>query len=475
MSPGALFTDLYELTMAQGYHRYQMNPRVVFDMFFRRNPFGGGFTVCAGIEPLMDALASFTFAADDIDYLRSLDMFDAGFLDYLSAFRFAGDVYAVGEGTVVFPGAPMIRVHANLIEAQLIEGLLLNTVNFQTLIATKTARVFLASNRGRILEFGLRRAQGIDGALSATRAAFIGGAAATSNTLAGKRFGIPVSGTMAHSWVMAFDSERDAFEKYADLYPDKTILLVDTYDTLRSGIKNAAEVGRALAERGKTLGVRLDSGDIQYLSHAIRRYLDEHGLRDATIAVSNELNEEIIHALVADGCPIDFWGVGTNLVTGGSDSALTGVYKLAAKERDGKMVPTMKISDNPDKTTDPGVKQVHRIYDRGGSPIADVIGFDEETIETGTRATFYHPAIDYRHFSIVPDGEIRPLLEPVMKSGRVCADLPSIHQIQERAKREIDSLDPTYTRLINPHRYKVSITERLKDVKAEMIAGFIDG
>lgn len=333
MNTGALFTDLYELTMAQGYHRNAMNRRVVFDMFFRRNPFSGGFSLCAGLEPLLEALETFTFSGEDLAYLESQRVFGPSFLEYLETFRFSGDVCSVPEGTVVFPNAPIVRVDANLIEAQLIEGLLLNIVNFQTLIATKTARIFLASNRGKILEFGLRRAQGPDGALSATRAAFIGGAAATSNTIAGKRLGVPVSGTMAHSWVMAFDSEREAFEKYAELYPDQAILLVDTYDTLRSGIQNAVTVGKKLAARGKTIGVRLDSGDIQYLSHAIRRHLDENGLADATIAVSNELNEEIIHQLVTDGCPVDFWGVGTQLVTGGSDSALTGVYKLAAKER----------------------------------------------------------------------------------------------------------------------------------------------
>ncbi|TVR55539.1 MAG: nicotinate phosphoribosyltransferase [Spirochaetaceae bacterium] len=474
MSPGALFTDFYELTMAQGYHRNAMNRRVVFDMFFRRNPFSGGFSLCAGLEPLLEAIETFTFSGEDLAYLESQRVFGSSFLEYLETFRFGGDVYAVPEGTVVFPNAPMLRVEASLIEAQLIEGLLLNIVNFQTLIATKTARIYLASNRGKILEFGLRRAQGIDGALSATRAAFIGGAAATSNTLAGQRLGIPVSGTMAHSWVMAFDSELEAFEAYAELYPDKAILLVDTYDTLRSGTQNAVIVGKKLAARGQAIGVRLDSGDIQYLSHAIRRQLDENGLTDATIAVSNELNEEIIHQLVSDGCPVNFWGVGTQLVTGGSDSALTGVYKLAAKERNGEMIPTMKVSDNPEKTTDPGIKQVYRLYDPDGSPIADIVALADEEIVAGRRYVFHHPAIDYRRFSIVPEGEIRPLLEPVMRDGRVTRQAPSLTEIAERTKSEIGALDPTYTRLINPHIYKVSITDRLKELKSEMVRQIVD-
>src|SRR5574344_619397 len=262
----ALFTDFYELTMAQGYWKQNMNQQVVFDMFFRRNPFNGGFSIFAGIETLLDAITDFTFSEEDIAYLKKQNMFEQGFLDYLKTFRFNGDLYSFNEGSLIFPQEPIVRIHANLIEAQIVEGLVLNLINFQSLIATKTARVWLASRKGSIMEFGLRRAQGPDGAMSATRAAFIGGAAGTSNTLAGKVYGIPVMGTMAHSWVMAFPSELDAFNAYAELYPSKTVFLIDTYDTLNSGIKNAIKAGAKLVEKGYNFGVRLDSGDISYLT-----------------------------------------------------------------------------------------------------------------------------------------------------------------------------------------------------------------
>ena len=311
-----LLTDFYELSMMQGYLLQKENPRVVFDMFFRRQPFGGGFSVFAGLEAVLRYISALTFSQEDLAYLESLGAFHRGFLDYLADFRFSGDIWAMDEGTLAFPGEPMIRVHAPLMEAQLIESALLAIINFQTLIATKSARVRLAANGGTVIEFGLRRAQGVDGALSASRAAFIGGASSTSNTLAGKHFGIPVKGTMAHSWVMAFASEREAFEKYAESYPDGALLLIDTYDTLGSGIENAIAVGRKLKAAGHgNFGVRLDSGDLEYLSKKVRQLLDEAGLTDALIVASNELDEHIIHQLITQGAPIDVWGVGTNLVT----------------------------------------------------------------------------------------------------------------------------------------------------------------
>src|SRR5574344_2585555 len=289
----ALFTDFYELTMAQGYWKNKMNGNAVFDMFFRRQPFNGGFSIFAGIEPLLDSLTEFCFDEDEIDYLRSLKIFEDGFLDYLKTFKFTGDLYSFEEGSVIFPQEPIVRIHANLIEAQIVEGLILNHCNFQSLIATKTARVWLASKKGNIMEFGLRRAQGPDGAMSASRAAYIGGAAGTSNTLAGKLYGIPVMGTMAHSWIMSFPSELDAFEAYAKIYPTKTVFLIDTYDTLKSGIKNAIKAGAKLVEQGYNFGVRLDSGDIAYLSQEVRKELDKAGFPQAFISVSNELTEEI--------------------------------------------------------------------------------------------------------------------------------------------------------------------------------------
>jgi nicotinate phosphoribosyltransferase len=321
----ALFTDFYSLTMAHGYWKKDMNCRAVFEMFFRRQPFNGGFSIFAGLGTLLAQLRDFAFTEDDIGYLRGLNLFDRGFLDYLREFRFTGSLWAVDEGTAIFPQEPVIRVDSNLIECQIIEGLVLNTINFQSLIATKTARVWLASGKGSVMEFGLRRAQGPDGALSASRAAYIGGAGGTSNVLAGKEFGIPVLGTMAHSWIMAFPGEEDAFRAYADMYPDKTIFLIDTYDTLKSGIVNAIKAGKELAARGKNFGVRLDSGDIHYLSVEVRKMLDAAGLPDATIAVSNDLDEYIIQTLTDAKAPIDSWGVGTQMVTGRAEAAFTGV------------------------------------------------------------------------------------------------------------------------------------------------------
>ncbi len=314
MHRSALFTDFYELTMAQGYWKNGMDSRAVFDMFFRRHPFHGGFSLFAGLDPLLEALEGFRFQGEDLAWLEAQGMFEDGFLRYLEGFRFSGDVWAMREGQVAFPQVPLLRVHAGLIEAQLIEGLVLNTINFQSLIATKSARVALAARGKRVMEFGLRRAQGYDGALSASRACFIGGAAASSNALAARIYGIPAMGTMAHSWVMAFPGEREAFAAYADLYPRATTLLIDTYDTLASGIVNAVEAGKALKERGLKFGVRLDSGDIDYLSRKVRDALDSAGLEDAFIVVSNELDEDIIERLAAGGAPVDVWGVGTHLV-----------------------------------------------------------------------------------------------------------------------------------------------------------------
>ena len=469
----ALLTDLYELTMVQGYHHYGLNPQVVFDMFFRRQPFQGGFSLFAGLQDLLDTLEGLRFSSQDIEYLRGLGTFNDSFLSFLADFRFSGDLYAVAEGTVVFPQEPLVRVHSSLIEAQLIESLLLNIVNFQTLIATKAARIYLASNKGKVLEFGLRRAQGVDGAMSASRAAFIGGAAATSNTLAGKKYGIPVSGTMAHSWVMAFQNEREAFERFAELYPGRTTLLIDTYDTLGSGISNAIAVGRKLSADGHPFAVRLDSGDIQYLSEKVRAELDAAGLTQAKIAVSNELNEEIIHQLVAAHSPIDLWGVGTHMVTGGSESSFSGVYKLAAQQFDGRFEPRMKVSDNPEKSTNPGIKQVYRFYDNRMSPLADLVTFEDEVIELGKSYSFHHPYMDYRRRRLSTSTRAEPLLQLQMKEGKAVREPLALEEIQHNSKRNLDALDPTYTRIINPHIYKVSISDRVKDTKQTMLRQFL--
>lgn len=470
----ALFTDFYELTMAQGYWKENMNQDVVFDMFFRKNPFNGGFSILAGNETLLDAITSFHFEKEDIDYLRQQKIFEEGFLDYLKDFKFTGDIYTMDEGTVIFPQEPIVRIHANLIEAQILEGLVLNTVNFQSLIATKTARIWLASKKAPIMEFGLRRAQGPDGAMNATRAAYIGGAAGTSNTLAGKVYGIPVMGTMAHSWIMSHSSELEAFRSYAKIYPENSIFLIDTYDTLNSGIKNAIIAGGELIEKGYNFGVRLDSGDISYLTREVRKELDRAGYPQAIISVSNELTEEIISTLTASGAPINSWGVGTHMVTGGNESSFTGVYKLAArhdKETD-RMLPTMKFSDNPAKTTNPGIKNVYRLFDSNGMASADILALENEFLEAGKEYKFHHPMVDYRQFIFIPS-KIEPLLKKrIEKGARLTERIPDSEQLKisrETMQSQLETFDESYKRILNPHIYKVSLTEELTQLKKKFI------
>jgi len=464
--------------MAQGFWKKGMNSRAVFEMFFRRQPYEGGFSVFAGLGTLLEKLQSLAFTRDDIRYLKSLGIFEDPFLDYLKGFRFSGSLWAMSEGTVVFPNEPLVRVDGGLIECQIIEGMLLNTINFQSLVATKTARVWLASDKGSVMEFGLRRAQGPDGALSASRAAYIGGAIGSSNVLAGKKYGIPVLGTMAHSWVMAWSSEEEAFRAYAELYPDRTTFLIDTYDTLKSGIVSAIKVGKTLAVNGKNFGVRLDSGDIHYLSMEVRKKLDEAGLNKATISVSNDLDESIIQTLTDARAPIDVWGVGTQMVTGGNQAAFTGVYKLAASDdSNGKLAARIKFSDNPEKTTNPGVKQVWRVSDINGMYVADVLALEEsgepDILEKGQTYSFWHPSADYRRFSHTLEGNAEPLLIERLRDGKLKGEESSLNEIRERVRQGLESLDKSYQRILNPHIYKVSITERLRALKLDLIKNYL--
>jgi nicotinate phosphoribosyltransferase len=467
-----LFTDFYELTMAQGYWKLGRGGASVFDVFFRRNPFGGGYSVFAGLEPLLRDLETLRFSSEDIAFLESLEMFERGFLDYLADFRFSGDIWSVGEGEIVFPQSILARVHADIVEAQIIEGLVLNRLNFGSLVATKTARIWRACDYGNVMEFGLRRAQGPDGALSASRSSFIGGASGTSNTLAGRLFGIPVMGTMAHSWIMSFREEREAFDAYASIYPTKTAYLIDTYDTIDSGIKNAIASGKALAAKGLRFGVRLDSGDIDYLSREVRRELDAAGLEDAYIVVSNELDEDIIEHLTASGAPVDSWGVGTKLVTGGSDSSFPGVYKLAAVERGGTLEPTMKFSDNPEKTTNPGIKQSWRLYDDRGMALDDLQALEGEEIRGGEEVILHHPSSDYRRLRLRP-AKAECLLSKVMEGGRISAPMPELGEIRSGLRKRLERFDSTYLRILNPHVYKVSISESLRELKLGFIGKYM--
>ena len=468
----ALVTDFYELTMMQGYFLKDHNPRVVFDMFYRTNPFSGGYTVFTGLEEVIDALEDFRFSSDDIEYLRSLKFFDPSFLDFLAHYRFSGDVYAFDEGTPAFPGEPLVRIESSLIDCQLVEAFVLNTLNFQTLIATKANRmVYATRGKGAIMEFGLRRAQGENGAHAASRAAYIGGTKVTSNTYAGKKYGIPVSGTMAHSWIMSFGSEEEAFRQYASIYPDNAVLLIDTYDTLGSGIAAAIKIGLEQKAKGKRIGVRIDSGDLNYLPRVIRDRLDKAGLTDATICVSNDLTEEIIQTLVADGVPIDSWGIGTHLVTGGTQSSLNGVYKLAAKQENGVFEPTLKVSNSFEKTTNPGIKQVYRFYDENDNALADLITLDDEEVRDDVNHTFFHP-FSMGDFFVMRKGSYkysRPLLSQKMKDGRRISEKRELHEIQAYAASSLEHLHKSYKRQINPHIYKVSLSRRLRDLKMDLI------
>lgn len=468
----ALITDFYELTMMHGYYLENHDSKAVFDMFYRNNPFQGGYTIFTGIEELVDKLEGLRFSESDISYLRSLSIFDAGFLEYLKTYRFHGDVYAFDEGTPAFPGEPLIRIESDLMDAQLVETLLLNTVNFETLIATKASRMTLATKgHGSIMEFGLRRAQGENGAHAASRASFIGGTKSTSNTYAGKKYGIPVAGTMAHSWIMSYSSEEEAFRKFVEIYPDNGILLIDTYDTLGSGIEAAIKIGLEQKAKGKRIGVRIDSGDLSYLTKEIRARLDAAGLEDATICVSNDLTEEIIRSLVSDGAPIDSWGIGTHLVTGGSQSSLNGVYKLSAKEENGTMIPCLKVSNSYEKTTNPGIKQVYRFFDNAGGALADLITLNDEEMMQGKDITFFHPFSTADFFVMKKDryATMVPMLTKKMENGRRITPSPSLSEIQKTSAEKLAAFDKSYKRLINPHIYKVSLSENLRNLKTDLL------
>src|SRR4030042_2010104 len=426
----ALLTDLYQLTMMQGYFYYKRDLNAVFDYFFRRQPFEGGYVIFAGLETLIDFILDFKFTDEDIKYLSSLNLFKKDFLKYLKNFKFNIDLFSVPEGEIVFPNQPLIRVHGNIIEVQLLESILLNIINFQSLIATKTSRIVESAKGRGVLEFGLRRAQGIDGAISATRASYIGGAIASSNVIAGKLFNIPPKGTMAHSWIMSFDNELESFEKYSELYPENTIILVDTYNTLNIGLPNAIKILIKLKEKGvENFGIRLDSGDLDYLSKASRKMLDQAGLKNAKIIVSNELDEYIIEELITNNSPIDFFGVGTNLVTAKGDPALTGVFKLTTKIEKNKHIPGIKISNDPKKTTNPEIKNILRFYNCNYM-IADLIFMEKERDElikktdTHEMIKLVHPEYDYKFIELKDYNEANILLKNVIKNGELIIDLP---------------------------------------------------
>ncbi|MBR1758232.1 MAG: nicotinate phosphoribosyltransferase [Lachnospiraceae bacterium] len=469
-----LLTDFYEITMMQGYYKNDMNTRVVFDMFYRKNPSGNGYAICCGLEEVIDYVKNLHFDYDDISYLRGLHVFDEAFLDYLAGFHFTGDIYAIPEGTVVFPREPLVKVIAPIMEAQLVETAILNIVNHQSLIATKAARVCYAAKGDGVMEFGLRRAQGPDAGTYGARAAVIGGCIGTSNVLCAKQFGVPALGTHAHSWIMSFDDELTAFRKYAELYPNNTTLLVDTYDTLRSGVPNAIKVFEELRKAGKMpkmYGIRLDSGDLAYLSKKARKMLDAAGFEKAVICASSDLDEYLIDSLKNQGAAITSWGVGTNLITSSDNPAFGGVYKLAAVEKDGVFIPKIKLSENSEKITNPGNKTVIRIYDKEtGKMRADLICLVGETFDESQDLLIYDPYETWKKTTLIGGTyTMKEILVPVFKSGQCIYESPSTMEIREIAKREMDTLWDESRRLVNPQKVYVDLSDKLYDMKKELL------
>ena len=470
-----LLTDLYELTMMQGYYEKGQNENVIFDVFFRQNPCNNGYSVCAGLDQVIDYIKNLHFTYDDVDYLRGLGIFKEDFLHYLSGFHFSGDIYAIPEGTVVFPKEPLLKVVAPIMEAQLVETAILNIINHQSLIATKTSRIVFAANGDGIMEFGLRRAQGPDAGLYGARAAMIGGCVGTSNVLAGQMFDVPVMGTHAHSWIMSFPDEYTAFKTYAEMYPDNCTLLVDTYDTLKSGVPNAIRVFQEFKDAGKPLikyGIRLDSGDLAYLSKEARKMLDEAGFPEATICASNDLDEFLLHDLKMQGAAIDSWGVGTNLLTSKDCPSFGGVYKLAAIQNEkGEFVPKIKISENTEKITNPGNKTIYRIYEKASGKIkADLICFADEVIDPKQDLLLFDPMDTWKKTKLAGGTyTVREILLPIFKNGECLYKSPTLKEIAAYCREEKDTLWDETKRLFYPHRVYVDLSQKLYAVKQSLL------
>ena len=467
-----LLTDLYQLTMMNGYLKQGRKEEIaVFDVFFRQNGMIT-YSIACGLEQAIDYVTNLHFGDEEIEYLKGLNIFSSEFIDYLKDFNFTGDIYAVPEGTVVFPGEPILTVKAPVMQAQLIETALLNIINFQTLIATKSAKICYAAKGDAILEFGLRRAQAPDAGIYGARAAVIGGCASTSNVLAGKMFDIPVSGTHAHSWVMNFKDELTAFMAYADTYPNNTLLLVDTYDTLNQGVPNAIKTFKYLEEKGyKPTGIRLDSGDLAYLSKKARKMMDDAGFPYAKICASGDLDEYSINSLKQQGAKIDVWGVGTRLITSADMPALGGVYKLSAViDDDGKVVPKIKISENTEKITNPGFKNIYRVYDKQtGRAEADCIFLrDEEDIDQTKPLILTHPTERWKKTEY-KDYTIRKLHVDVVLGGKLVYKFPTLKEVKAYAQKELETFWDEYKRLDKPHVYKVDLSDKLYDLKKDML------
>lgn len=471
-----LLTDLYELTMMQGYFKNPSNKTVVFDMFYRSNPCGGSFAITAGLEQMMDYIENLRFSDADIEYLRGLRIFEEDFLDYLANFRFSGDIYAIPEGTVVFPREPLVKVIAPIMEAQLMETAILNIINHQSLIATKAARVCHAARGDGVMEFGLRRAQGPDAGIYGARAAIIAGCVGTSNVLTGKMFDVPVLGTHAHSWIMSFPDEYTAFKTYAKLYPQSCTLLVDTYDVLKSGVPNAIRVFEEMREEGielKRYGIRIDSGDLAYLSKEAYKMLAAAGFDDAIISASSDLDEYLIDSLKAQDAKINSWGVGTNLITSKDNPAFGGVYKLAAvkDENSDAFIPKIKLSENTEKVTNPGNKTVYRIYSKSTGKIkADLICLADETFDPEDTMVIFDPVDTWKKTKVLGGTyELRELLIPVFRNGERIYTSPSVKELREFCQKEQNTLWDESRRLVNPQKVYVDLSQKLYNLKMELL------
>lgn len=471
-----LLTDLYELTMMQGYFKNPTNQTVIFDMFYRTNPCGGAFAISAGLEQMIEYIENLRFTEGDISYLRSLHIFEEDFLDYLSTFRFTGDIYAIPEGTVVFPREPLVKVIAPIMEAQLIETAILNIINHQSLIATKAARVCYAAKGDGVMEFGLRRAQGPDAGIFGARAAVIGGCVGTSNVLTGQMFDVPVLGTHAHSWIMSFPDEYTAFKTYAKLYPNSCTLLVDTYDVLKSGVPNAIRVFEEMREEGVPLtryGIRIDSGDLAYLSKEAYKMLSAAGFDDAVISASSDLDEYLIESLKAQDAKINSWGVGTNLITSKDNPAFGGVYKLAAvkDESSNTFVPKIKLSENTEKVTNPGDKTVYRIYSKSTGKIkADLICLKDELFDENETMIIFDPVDTWKKTKVLGGTyTMRELLIPVIKSGKRVYTSPSVMELRAYCLQEQNTLWDESRRFVNPQKVYIDLSQKLYDMKKDLL------
>lgn len=468
----SMMMDLYEMTMANGYfHDVHEDSKVTFDVFYRNNPDAGGFSIFAGLEQIVEYIEDLHFGEEDIAYFRSLNMFHEDFLNFLKDYRFKGDIYAFPEGTIMYPSEPMLTVHAPLIDAQIVETAILNQINHQSLIATKTRRIVYAANGRVVSDFGARRAHNVDAAVYGARAAYIGGAAGTATVLAGQAFNIPVNGTMAHSWIMYFENEYTAFRHYAENYPDGTVLLIDTYDVMHSGLPNAIKCAKEVLEpMGKRLhGVRLDSGDLAYLSKRVRTQLDAAGLKDCKIMASNSLDEETIASILSQGAPIDIFGVGERLITAKSDSVFGAVYKISEVEHNGKCIPKIKISETPEKITNPGRKKVYRIYDKEGKAIADLITKHDETLDLSKPYRYVDPEQPWknREFKNCTAKELQQL---VVKDGKRVSPAKSLQEIRDYVTKQLkEEIWQEEQRFAYPHKHFMDMSPAYYEQKMDLL------